>query len=123
METNEKIKSHLHGYYEAFHLKNWEKFSEYLSDKFTYFTDKCTVMDKNDFIDFLKRDKWQSISYSVTDQNILVSGSNDMAMAAYSTSFTGTVEGKEYRVTAIETAIFVKEGGKWMILHSHTSNN
>ena len=122
MESITEIIQRLQEYYEAFHLKNWEKFAYYLSDSFKYFTDGTLIMNKNEFIEFLKKDIWQPEEYSINDVKIHLSENGDMAVAAYKTSFTGISDNNKMTIKAIETTIFVKEKGSWKIIHSHTSN-
>jgi ketosteroid isomerase-like protein len=120
--AQEEIRTKLEEYYKAFYHKDWETFGNCLEGNFNYFTDKTGMFTKNDFIDFLKKDKWQGTDYGISDLNIHVSKGNDMGFAAYKIFFKGTVDGTEHMVNAIETTVFIKEGSVWSILHSHTSN-
>ena len=123
METSEEITLKLHEYYEAFHRKEWDKFGEYLSDNFKYFTDNNVIQEKEKFLEFLTKDKWKPKEYRIYDAEIQVSPNGDMALAAYKTSFTGMFDdNKELTIHAIETTVFIKESDGWKIIHSHTSN-
>jgi ketosteroid isomerase-like protein len=121
METGE-IKKTLLDYYEAFHNKEWDRFADFLTDNFRYFTDKTIVRDKENFVDFLSKDTWQGKSYSVDNIEINSAGGGDLAWGRYRTTFQGTENNNEYTVTAIETSIFEKINGMWKISHHHTSN-
>ena len=122
MKSENEISDILLKYYETFHKKDWKVFAEYLSENFIYFSDNITIMKKNSFVEFLKKDKWQGLEYKVYDINITLSENKDMAFASYKTSFTGLMDNKEMTISAIETTIFVKLNNEWKIVHSHTSN-
>jgi ketosteroid isomerase-like protein len=118
----DEIKKTLLDYYEAFHNKEWDKFSDQLTENFRYFTDKATILNKEKFVDFLKKDTWQGKSYSVDNIEIHAPEAGDFGWGTYKTMFTGTDNNTEYTITAVETSIFEKSGGSWKISHHHTSN-
>ena len=124
METgiSKEIRFKLEEYYEAFHSKEWTKFSKCISDDFRYFTDNAFVLDKKSYIDFLNQDTWQGIEYKISDLKVYASGSRDLGLLVYKTSFKGLVNNTERTFTAIETTIFIKENNIWKILHTHISN-
>lgn len=118
---SEDIRLKLEEYYEAFHNKEWLKFSECLADNFKYFTDNTFTLDKSNYVNFLKEDPWQGVEYKISDLEIRVSREGDMGFAVYKTFFKGLVRNKIQTVNAIETTIFIKEND-WKIIHTHTSN-
>lgn len=122
MNTKNQIELELRKYYDAFNEKDWLKFSESLDDNFKYFTDKCTVQSKQEFLEFLKRNIWCGAGYKISDLNFIISDNEDLAIASYSVEFTGTVSGENMTVRAIETTVFIKLNDKWKIIHSHSSN-
>lgn len=119
--TNQ-IKQKLEEYYEAFHNKNWEKFGGILSEGFKYFTDGASVLDKNEFIEFLKKDTWQGIEYNISSLEIHTSAAQDFALALYKIFFKGRVNNVEHTVNAIESTIFFRDSSDWKIMHCHSSN-
>ncbi len=122
MEIKNKAEQTLLDYYEAFHNKDWDKFRDFLAPEFSYFTDNVSVMNKERFIDFLRKDKWQPKKYNVSNIKVHVSENNDLAFASCLTSFTGSFDTEEITIFAAETTILTKINNKWKILHSHTSN-
>src|SRR5438874_1827637 len=88
MITTEDTGSTLTKYYDAFQNKDWNIFESALDDNFTYYTDDCIVMQKPDFVAFLKRNGWQGTGYQISDQRIF-SGS-DLSVAQYKIAFEGS---------------------------------
>ena len=121
METGE-IKKTLLDYYEAFHNKQRDRFADFLTGNFRYFTDNTIVQDKEKFVDFLSKNTWQGESYSVDNIEIQASGDGNFAWGRFKTQFQGTENNTELTITAIETAIFEKTEGRWKISHHHASN-
>ena len=107
-------------YYEAFHLKDWKRFSDCLSDSFIYFTDGCTVQDKSAFIKFLSGDVWIGDSYEIYDERWQIS--EQMALCSYRMRFIGKDGDKDITLDAIETTVLKQENEVWKMVHSHTSN-
>lgn len=107
-------------YYDAFHKKDWKRFSDCLTEDFTYYTDGCTVQDKKAFVEFLSGDVWMGDSYELLD--IHCSESESMAFCAYRTRFIGKDGEKEIELNAIESTVLRMTDDGWKIFHSHTSN-
>jgi ketosteroid isomerase-like protein len=117
-----EVKLKLEQYYESFHYKDWAKFGDCISNNFSYFSDNAVNMNKEDYIDFLRKNTFNGIEYKISDLKVFISGSSDLAAAFYRTFFRGTVKGNEMTVTAFETSVFIKESNNWKILHTHISN-
>ena len=117
-----QIKQRLEEYYEAFHIKDWEKFSSILDERFKYFTDGANVLDKPGFVEFLKKDPWQGIEYNISNLEIHTSAAQDFVLILYKIFFKGHVNNTEHTVNAIESTIFTRESGDWKIIHCHSSN-
>src|SRR4030095_9958768 len=120
--VSEEIKLKLEEYYEAFHKKDWDKFSDCLTDDFSYFTDTAFRLNKKDYVEFLRKDPWQGIEYGLSEIKIHISGSEDLGVAIYRTFFKGLLSDVERKLTAIETSVFVKKENQWKMLHTHISN-
>lgn len=118
----DEVKKTLLDYYEAFHNKQWDKFADFLTGNFLYFTDNTIEMNKENYVDFLSKNAWQGKSYSVDNIEIHSSGDGNFAWGRFRTKFYGTENNTELTITAIETTIFEKSEGRWKISHHHTSN-
>ena len=122
MNIESQIEAVLKKYYDAFLSKSWNVFESLLDDKFTYFTDKCTIQNREEFLKFMMSDKWKGSGYSLSDLKFIISGNDDLAIAKYKVEFKGFVKDTVFDVFAIETTIFSLKNGTWKIIHSHTSN-
>ncbi len=122
MTNSEEINFILSEYFNSFGNKDWEKFSSFITEDFTYFSDNMTVMNKNAFIEFLNKDTWQGNGFELSSMETHVSGNGDLGFAVYKISFKGLMNGKESEVKAAETMLFKKENNNWKICHSHVSN-
>ncbi len=122
MNITGQIKSLLEKYYQAFNAKKWNEFESFLNIDFTYFTDKCLVQDKSEFITFLKNGNWQGKDFKIYDMKIIPSGDQNFAVAVYRIEFIGIFKGETMTVYAAETTVFKKEKDKWEIVHCHSSN-
>jgi len=122
LNIESQIEAVLKKYYDAFLSKSWNVFESLLDDKFTYFTDKCTIQNREEFLKFMMSDKWKGSGYSLSDLKFIISGNDDLAIAKYKVEFKGFVKDTVFDVFAIETTIFSLKNGTWKIIHSHTSN-
>lgn len=121
-KNSEEVKFKLNEYYKAFNDKDWDKFSSMLTDDFIYFSDNAAVMNKDQFVNFLRKDSWEGRSFNIDDLIIIISGDNTLGIAVYKISFNGMVNDKEAQVDAIESTTFKKENNEWKVIHSHVSN-
>lgn len=119
---NTDVQNKLEEFYEAFCKSDWEKVSSCLAENFKYFTDNTFTLDKNGFIDFMKKHSLQETVYKISDLNIILSGSDDLACTAYKITFNGRIDSKELIINAIETTVFKRENNTWKVVHLHASN-
>lgn len=122
MNPIKEIEPILEKYYDAFNYKDWITFGNFLDDNFRYFTDNCIVQTKDEFLDFLKRDKWQGKNYILSNLNAPADVNSDFVAATYKIEFNGSFDNQQITVSAIETMILTKRNDEWKILHCHTSN-
>ncbi|MBS1494989.1 MAG: nuclear transport factor 2 family protein [Bacteroidetes bacterium] len=121
-EDKQQISLKLNEYYNAFNSKDWEKFSLMLTDDFIYFSDNAAVMNKEQFIDFLKKDSWQGKSFNIEDLMVIISEDKSLGVAVYKISFDGKMSDKDITMNAIESTTFSKINNEWKVIHSHVSN-
>lgn len=120
MKTMDEIKNKLEEYYAAFRNKNWGAFSSFLTNDFSYYSDNMTIMNKEKFISFLKRDSY--ICKNISFNELKICSSETLAAAVYKITFDGKMGDKELEVNAAETTLLIKEDNEWKIIHSHVSN-
>jgi ketosteroid isomerase-like protein len=112
----------LHRYYEAFHRRDWKAFAMPLDDGFRYFTDNATVQSQEEFLSFLMNDPWEPTGYSMSELQVHVAHSNDLAVATYRMQFDGIHSGKTMSIIALETAVLRLIENEWKMVHFHSSN-
>lgn len=112
----------LHEFYSAFNLKNWESFSTYLSDDFSYISDNMTVMNKDGFLKFLENDSYTGNKFEINNISTLSSGDGNMVSLVYKIIFNGNMNNNEIEIQAAETAVFKNFSGELKIVHLHVSN-
>jgi len=117
-----QIEIELKRYLYAFNDRKWEEFSSHIDDDFKYFTDRCVIQNKEQFISYLSKNTWDGRGYNISDLNVISSENEDLAVARYKAEFIGYENDKKITVYAIETTIFAKGKSGWKIVHSHTSN-
>lgn len=123
-ELNEAIEHQLKRYLDNFVQKNWGVFAGLLDENFTYYSDNCTMWNKSEFVEFMKKDNWLAHGEGYKYSDLLVHGSmsGDFALATYKIEFMGTSNGEPMNIFAIESTAFVKHDSIWKVIHSHTSN-
>lgn len=122
MNTTRQIENELRTYYDYFQSKSWTEFADFLADDFTYYTDKCSIQNKHEFVRFLEHDDWQVLEYTISDIHTIISSRNDIAVICYTIIFKGISANQNASVKAIETTVFSLQNNSWKIVHCHTSN-
>ncbi|MBI3257900.1 MAG: nuclear transport factor 2 family protein [Ignavibacteriae bacterium] len=122
MDTTLQIEKELRKYYDSFQHKNWVEFADFLANDFKYYTDKCTIQNKQEFVGFLEQDDWRVLEYSISNIHTILSEGKDLAVVYYTIVFTGISSNQNVALKAIETTVFVLTNDKWKIQHCHTSN-
>lgn len=122
MNISQQIEKELRRYYDYFQHKNWVEFADFLADDFTYYTGKCSIQNKQEFVQFLIHDDWQVLEHTISDIHTIISSENDMAVVYYSIVFKGITASQNATVKAIETTVFSLRNNSWKIVHCHTSN-
>jgi ketosteroid isomerase-like protein len=122
LHIEKEIENALKSYLDAFNNMHWQELEALLADDFTYFTDKCIKQNKSEYISFMSTNPWCGKDYSINNLKIISGNTPDIAISSYDSTFDGTYKDKPSRVEAVETTVFKKINGKWLLVHSHTSN-
>ena len=123
MELVHIIESVLSIYYQTFAQKNWEILPTFLSDDFTYFSDKCFSTDKSGFLQTMSQSDWTIHSCNISNLSIIPSSSSDIVIAMYNIEFKGISNSVDAQFSALETCVFRHNDGNWKLAHCHTSNS
>lgn len=95
--------------------KDIEKFGNYFADDYIGIYD-IGIVNKNEDIQSVK--DLDLKNFSISDQKV-VFPTNDVAVAAYKITASGTNKGKDFNDTTYVSNTWAKRDGKWLII-SHT---
>jgi ketosteroid isomerase-like protein len=112
--------------FEAWQKKDKAFFADYLADDNTSFGPRNPYRETEPKINFLPKFEQYAEMFKILDFQMyqpLVQVYGDVAILTYTEDITGTYSGQPMNYTGKVTAVYVKQGGTWRVVHGHESVN
>ena len=111
---------------EAWQRKDKAFFADYMADDATYFgamNPYLMVDPKTNLLPKFEQyaEQYKYLDYQIFNPRVQVYG--DTAVLTYTGSFTVSMGGQPMQYTAKMTAVYVKQGNTWRVVHGHESMN
>lgn len=111
---------------EAWQRKDKAFFADYMADDATYFSSMSPYLDTDSKANFLPKFEQYAEMFKFNDfqmYNPRVQVYGDTAVLTYNSSVSATFSGQPLMYTAKATAVYVKQGNTWRVVHAHESMN
>ncbi len=118
-----EIKKLISQYNKAFCQKDFQKFSSFCSEDFTFFTLDGQSFDKTTIASFLEKvlGRWQNVQIEAEDLDIQVD--NNFAFARYLSVYKYVIDETYGAMNSRITVFFKRINGEWMLAHFHMSRS
>jgi ketosteroid isomerase-like protein len=112
--------------FEAWQRKDKAFFSDYLSDDATYFGMQSPYLETDPKVNFLPKfermvEQFNIIDFQMYNPRVQVYG--DVAILTYNHAVMANISGQPINYTGKMTAVYVKQGATWRVVHGHESIN
>ena len=112
--------------YEAWQRKDKAFWADFLADDSTYFGAHSPYLETEPKLNLLPKfdqyvEQFKYNDFQMYNPRVQVYG--DVAVLTYNSAVSASVYGQPLNYTGKVTAVYVKQGGKWRIVHSHESTN
>jgi ketosteroid isomerase-like protein len=112
--------------FEAWQKKDKAFFMDYLADDATFFGPRSPYLGSDPKTNFLPKfemyaDQFKILDYTMYHPQVQVYG--DVAILTYGEEVTASAGGKTTNYTGKVTAVYVKQGNTWKVVHGHESMN
>jgi ketosteroid isomerase-like protein len=111
---------------EAWQRKDKAFYAEYMADDSTYFGAMNPYLEVDPKVNFLPKfeqyaEQFKMIDYQMYNPRVQVYG--DTAILTYNNAAMVSVGGQTMNYTGKITAVYVKQGNTWRVVHGHESMN
>jgi ketosteroid isomerase-like protein len=112
--------------FEAWQRKDKAFYADYLADDSTYFGPMSPYLETDPKVNFLPKfdqyaERFKLLDFQLYNPRVQVFG--DTAILTYNSSVMADFGGRPLNYTAKVTAVYVKQGNTWRVVHAHESMN
>jgi ketosteroid isomerase-like protein len=111
---------------EAWRRKDKAFFADFMADDSTYYNSFSPYLDADPKTNFLPKFEQYAEMFKFNDfqmYNPRVQVYGDTAVLTYNSSVSASFNGQPLNYTAKMTAVYVKQGNTWRVVHGHESMN